>query len=36
MKTDFNACMTNKVGFKGFGLSEAETKKSATFEYEGK
>ena len=28
--------MTNKVGFKGFGLSEADTKNHATFNYEGK
>jgi aconitate hydratase len=36
MKKDFNTCMTNKVGFKGFGLSEADTKKSAKFTYNGK
>ena len=29
MKNDFNKCLTNKVGFKGFGLSDAEIKKSA-------
>ena len=22
MKADFNACLTNKIGFKGFGLPE--------------
>jgi aconitate hydratase len=36
MKKDFNACMTNKVGFKGFGFDEAGTKKSKNFVYEGK
>lgn len=25
MKKDFTTCLTNKVGFKGFGLSEADT-----------
>ena len=36
MKNDFNKCLTNKVGFKGFGLSESEVKKSAKFNFEGK
>jgi aconitate hydratase len=36
MKKDFTTCLTNKVGFKGFGLTEADTKKSATFTYKGK
>lgn len=36
MKKDFNTCMTNKVGFKGFGMSEADTKRSAKFMHEGK
>jgi aconitate hydratase len=36
MKKDFNDCMTNKVGFKGFGFDEASTKKSRDFVYEGK
>jgi aconitate hydratase len=36
MKKDFTTCLTNKVGFKGFGLSEADTKKSAKFTHEGK
>lgn len=36
MKTDFNACMTNPVGFKGFGLDQADTTKSANFTFEGK
>lgn len=36
MKKDFNTCMTNPVGFKGFGLEKAETTKSANFNYKGK
>jgi len=36
MKKDFNECMTNKVGFKGFGLDVPATKKSRDFVYEGK
>ena len=36
MKKDFNSCMTNKVGFKGFGFEESATKKSTKFTYEGK
>lgn len=36
MKKDFNHCMTNKVGFKGFGFDDAGTKKSKDFTYEGK
>jgi aconitate hydratase len=36
MKSDFNTCMTNKVGFKGFGLEEKDVKRSAKFTYEGK
>lgn len=36
MKKDFNTCMTNDIGFKGFGLKGDETKRSAKFEYEGK
>ena len=36
MKKDFTTCLTNKVGFKGFGLAEADTKKSAKFTYKGK
>jgi aconitate hydratase len=35
MKKDFNHCLTNKVGFKGFGLDDAATKKTAKFTYEG-
>lgn len=36
MKKDFNSCMTNKVGFKGFGFDDAGVKKSKDFVYEGK
>ena len=36
MKQDFNKCLTNKVGFKGFGLTEEDTKRSAKFTYQGK
>ena len=36
MKKDFTTCMTNPVGFKGFGLDQADTTKSANFTYEGK
>jgi aconitate hydratase len=35
MKKDFTTCLTNKVGFKGFGLTEPDTKKSAKFQYKG-
>lgn len=35
MKNDFNHCLTNKVGFKGFGLTQEDTKRSANFTYEG-
>jgi len=35
MKNDFNSCMTNKVGFKGFGFDEAGAKKTKKFTYEG-
>jgi aconitate hydratase len=36
MKKDFNHCLTNKTGFKGFGLDKSETSKPVTIEYEGK
>jgi aconitate hydratase len=35
MKSDFAACLTNPVGFKGFGLQSEELKSSAEFEFEG-
>ncbi len=36
MKKDFTTALTNKVGFKGYGLTEDHTKTKATFKYEGK
>ena len=36
MKQDFTKCLSSEVGFKGFGLSDADIKKTAKFEYEGK
>lgn len=36
MKKDFTTCLTNKVGFKGFGLQEADTSRTGKFTYEGK
>ncbi|XP_043266056.1 cytoplasmic aconitate hydratase-like [Colletes gigas] len=36
MKTDFRNCLTNKVGFKGFGLTPAKVDSVAMFEFEGK
>ncbi len=36
MTTDFNSCLTNKVGFKGFGLDKAATSKKVKFNFEGK
>jgi len=36
MKEDFNKCLTNKIGFKGFGLEQEEIKKSIKINYEGK
>lgn len=36
MKADFNKCLTNKVGFKGFGLDAKDSKKTAKFNYQGK
>lgn len=35
MKDDFNACLTNPVGFKGFGLAEDALAASSTFEMDG-
>lgn len=35
MKTDFNTCLTNKPGFKGFGLDKSELGKTVSIEYEG-
>ena len=36
MKSDFTTCLSNKVGFKGYGLPAEHTKASAKFTYEGK
>ena len=35
MHKDFNACMINKVGFKGFGISEDKLVSSSKFVHEG-
>jgi aconitate hydratase len=35
MKEDFNSCLSNPVGFKGFGLSEEEVKKEHQFTFDG-
>ncbi|XP_066589508.1 cytoplasmic aconitate hydratase-like [Prorops nasuta] len=36
MKTDFRNCLTNKVGFKGYGLDPETVQKADSFEFEGK
>ncbi|XP_011505193.1 PREDICTED: cytoplasmic aconitate hydratase-like isoform X2 [Ceratosolen solmsi marchali] len=36
MKKDFNSCLTNKVGFKGYGLNPEKVKAEGTFNFEGK
>lgn len=36
MKDDFQSCLTNNVGFKGFGLSAEEAKKEHTFTFKDK
>jgi aconitate hydratase len=36
MKKDFGDCLTNDVGFKGFGLESSKTGATADFTYEGK
>lgn len=36
MKTDFTTALTNKVGFKGYGLKPEDSTKSVKFNYEGK
>jgi aconitate hydratase len=36
MKNDFNTCLTNKIGFKGFGLDAVTSKKTVNINYEGK
>lgn len=36
MKDDFTKCLSNKVGFKGFGVPEAKLKSENKFSYKGK
>jgi len=36
MKLDFHQCLRNKVGFKGFGIEEANLNPSVSFEFEDK
>mmetsp|Transcript_1536 Transcript_1536/g.3622 ORF Transcript_1536/g.3622 Transcript_1536/m.3622 type:complete len:813 (+) Transcript_1536:2-2440(+) len=36
MKTDFANCLTNKIGFKGFGIAENRLFDKASFQYKGK
>jgi len=36
MKTDFTTSLTNKVGFKGYGLTGDQTKAKGSFTFEGK
>ena len=35
MKSDFKKCLTNSVGFKGFGIDESKLDASAEIEYKG-
>ena len=35
MKADFQACLTNPVGFKGFGLQEDALAATSTFSMDG-
>ena len=35
MKTDFTTALTNKVGFKGYGLNADQTKAKGSFTFEG-
>lgn len=35
MKSDFQACLGNRIGFKGFGLDPSEHSKSVQFTFEG-
>jgi len=35
MQQDWRSCLTNKVGFKGFGLTPEKTSQSAEFTYKG-
>ncbi|OEH76701.1 hypothetical protein cyc_02397 [Cyclospora cayetanensis] len=36
VKTDFHACLTNSVGFKGFGLTSEQRDRTVKFVYQGK
>ncbi|XP_047365951.1 cytoplasmic aconitate hydratase-like isoform X1 [Vespa velutina] len=36
MKTDFQSCLSNKIGFKGYGLNKEKLDNVGMFEYEGK
>lgn len=36
MKKDWQSCLTNKVGFKGFGLKQEDVQKEAKFTFENK
>lgn len=36
MKSDFTMALTNKVGFKGYGLSADKVKNKVAFKFEGK
>jgi len=36
MAKDFQTCLTNKVGFKGFGLASDELSKTVSFDFHGK
>jgi len=36
MKKDFNECLTNKVGFKGFDIGKENVNKSKDFKFQGK
>jgi aconitate hydratase len=35
MKSDFTSCLSNPVGFKGYGISQDKLKSSSKFVYEG-
>lgn len=35
MKEDFNKCLSNNVGFKGFGLKPENLQTSVEFDYQG-
>lgn len=35
MKADFGACLTNPVGFKGYGIAQDQIAASTTFSFNG-